>query len=557
MSNQPKTIHNTTVQRQGSGHTRIVAQQGAGKSRWGKDKAGKPAPANTPAFYSRYLTKFAPLLALLIVYLIAYSYCYDEKLYVGGDNVTYYYLGKALALGKGYVDIKSPQLEIHNIYPPGYPFILSLFMRLGISSMESARYLNGLFGFMCVGLLYLISARVTTSRTLGMTVAVFLALNGPFIGSSMVTMSEVPSLLFVMIAMYLMVTEETRRPLPGDYRFWLLLICVIAAYYIRTSAIMLLPAVLIYYAARKRWTHIAGIITGFVLAIIPWIVRTTRLGGNPYIQQFKSKNPYATELGAATMRDYLARIELNAVRYVSSELPSALLRDIFPDLDQEQKAPVAFWIGGIIILALVIYGIICMIRKQPAMVVYLVCSGALILVWPAVWFGSRFLVPLIPFIIFMLLYSVSTITARMLAKFQIGWNPLLLCFGCIFMLASLRRLHAEAKDDYPVCYQSYFDAAAWTGQNLSKKSVVVCRKPELFYYFSSEQKSVLYPFEPDANKMIAWFRKMHVTHVVVDQLGFTSTGRYLLPAIQTVPAKFKMVYQSGNPATYIFAFDPY
>ncbi|WP_159519436.1 MORN repeat-containing protein [Sunxiuqinia indica] len=45
-------------------------------------------------------------------------------------------------------------------------------------------------------------------------------------------------------------------------------------------------------------------------------------------------------------------------------------------------------------------------------------------------------------------------------------------------------------------------------------------------------------------------------YVVLDQLGYSSTGRYLLPAIKKYPLKFKVIKQVKNPDTYLMKFQP-
>ena len=45
----------------------------------------------------------------------------------GGDSVIYYLLGKAIADGKGYVDLHLPGEPVHTQYPPLFPLLLAPF----------------------------------------------------------------------------------------------------------------------------------------------------------------------------------------------------------------------------------------------------------------------------------------------------------------------------------------------------------------------------------------------------------------------------------------------
>jgi hypothetical protein len=42
--------------------------------------------------------------------------------------------------------------------------------------------------------------------------------------------------------------------------------------------------------------------------------------------------------------------------------------------------------------------------------------------------------------------------------------------------------------------------------------------------------------------------------VIIEQLGFSSTAKYLVPAVQKNPDKFEVVYQLKNPDTYLLKF---
>ena len=44
--------------------------------------------------------------------------------------------------------------------------------------------------------------------------------------------------------------------------------------------------------------------------------------------------------------------------------------------------------------------------------------------------------------------------------------------------------------------------------------------------------------------------------MVLDHLGYSSTARYLYPAIQKFSAKFKVIRHIKDPDTYLFKFEP-
>ena len=44
--------------------------------------------------------------------------------------------------------------------------------------------------------------------------------------------------------------------------------------------------------------------------------------------------------------------------------------------------------------------------------------------------------------------------------------------------------------------------------------------------------------------------------IKVDQLGFSSTPRFLVPAIQQYPERFEIAWQQPNPDTFVLRFLP-
>lgn len=487
---------------------------------------------------------------LLVLYLIVYLGVYDEKLYLGGDNLHYYFLGKALAQGQGYSNTIAGIATPHNHFPPGYPFIISLFIRMGAGDFSFYNYLNGAFGLASVWLLYFFTLKTTGSRALGFVAGFVLSFMPVFQGMTHIAMSEVPGLFFTISALSMLVCSHPDKPIYKDYHFGLVLACTIISYYIRSSAIALLPAVLMFYLLRKKWLRAIITMAGFAIAIAPWVIRTQRLGGSSYLHQFAMKNPYWVELGLATTGDYMLRIVANLKRYISVELPGALLQDLFPGLNGPR--PVFYWTGGIMLLLLFLSGMVLLFKKQPALITYLAGGCAILLIWPEVWGGSRFMMPLLPFIVLLILYTLHTLLSALTRKLRIPWNPLLLCaFFFPFLIGPLKTMHANAAEPYEANYQNYFSAAEWARDHLPATAVIASRKPELFYFFA-HRNCTSYLFDPDAARVLHRLEEDKVTVVVVDQLGFSSTPRYLVPVLQKYPGRFRLLYRSPPPETYLF-----
>ncbi|HUP10580.1 MAG TPA: hypothetical protein VM187_00160, partial [Niastella sp.] len=73
---------------------------------------------------------------------------------------------------------------------------------------------------------------------------------------------------------------------------------------------------------------------------------------------------------------------------------------------------------------------------------------------------------------------------------------------------------------------------------------------EMFYLFS-HRRTVPFLRTLNSEEQLAYLTKGDIDYIVVDGLGFADTDRYLLPAIQKYPTKFRKVAGLKSPETYL------
>ena len=84
------------------------------------------------------------IIGLIIVFIVSFSYIFDSKLDLNGDNCTYYMLATSIAQGHGYADITTTAYTPSNVFPPGYPLLMAV-VRFFTESFFLQKVLNGLF----------------------------------------------------------------------------------------------------------------------------------------------------------------------------------------------------------------------------------------------------------------------------------------------------------------------------------------------------------------------------------------------------------------------------
>lgn len=486
---------------------------------------------------------------IVLVFLVSYSLTFDKKLAPLGDNASYYMLGQAIAQGEGFVNISKIDKTPNNHYPPGYPAILSLFMHF-TESIIFFKILNGLFLLGGMILFYLILSRIIQHRGVAFIIIAFCLVNYHLLQYASMMMSEMPYLFFSLVAIWSFMNSEGEVAWYRNKNFILCLVALVIAYHIRSLGIALVGAVILTLVIQRKWLPALGMGVGFVVLALPWFIRTQQLGGGSYMRQLMLINPYQPVLGKAGLSDFLSRIGTNFSRYITEEIPHSIFP--FTEVDYASSPDLGQWLSGIALLFIVGFGIYKLPVYRWIILLYTIFTFAILMIWPDVWVGVRFIVPLIPFLalgFFHSLYLGLQWMGKWVKKSVPVWTMLIIL---LFMFPSVNTLKKESGTNLHPAWENYYAMGQWLRRNDSSDVVVSCGKPTLFYLYS-QTYTVRYAFEQDPALLIEDLEKEKVDYVVIDQV-YPNTIRYLLPALRAYPDRFEQVYHLGNPDTFLLKF---
>jgi hypothetical protein len=217
---------------------------------------------------------------------------------------------------------------------------------------------------------------------------------------------------------------------------------------------------------------------------------------------------------------------------------------------------------GFLWIALGIIGFLCVREYRWLVAFYLAGTFAILMICPEEWFGVRLMLIVVPLIYMLaalaiydgMLWISNKINIH--EKIRVSFLPFLFLLFIFVLKDGINALVLRAKGTMPPGYTQYFEIARWAKANMSPNSVVVCRKPELFYLYSG-CKTLNYLYTLNADSLIENMKANHATHVILDELGFSSTGRYLAPALQKNQEKFKLITHTQEadpkkPQTYLY-----
>lgn len=520
-------------------------------------KPVQASPIAKPHSLKQVLLPVAYGIILLVAFFISYSTVFDKKIDLNGDDTGYYLLGKALASGKGYTNTFELGNAPHNHFPPGYPAVIAVMCKLFSNDLIFIKHVNGFFLLGSIALLCFITWKIGKNIHVTFLAALFSLLNGHLLEYSVNTMSEVPFLFFSLLCILMAMNTNYEKPVFKNLYFWLLIICLSFTYHVRTTGISLLVGLLAFLLLRKNWQYALAGLLGFVVLALPWYLRGKSLGGNSYLSQLVMKNAYRPELGKMELADWLARFWNNLIRYFTFEIPSCVKGIRVADYNTPAATGAVIMAGAMIELILV--GLFMLKHKAENLFTFFILSYfAILLLWPDVWIGVRFMLPLLPLLLFLMIYGIFGSLQWVLTQLKVKNDQMVAAIAMLVIAAFLimpytgpiGKLKQEAHNDFPPQFKNYFTLAEWAKQNIPDSSVVCCRKEELFYLFSNRVGA---PFLRTLNteEQMTWLQNGKIDYVVVDALGYSDTKRYLVPAVEKYPAKFRVVKEIKNPNTFL------
>ena len=494
-------------------------------------------------------------IALIAIFFVAFTYIFDAKLDLNGDNCNYYIYSSAIAQGKGYADISVLGNPPTNGFPPGYPILMTP-LRTITDSFIAQKWLNGLFLLGSALLFFFWLRKQKVKEPLAFIVTAAFLLNYHLLHFTTMMMSEPSTLFFSVWTLWLLGMIDNEKNFWKDKYFWLLVLVVGFSYHIRTQQITLFVAVIMYFAFNKRWKHFFGMIGGFIITLLPWMIRNKILNLNysRYLDMMTMANPWRPEEGALSFGEFFGRSLQTLRMLVTQALPNSVTP--YFNVDYATAPSLANWLIGIIMVILILYGFWQFGKYRYFLIAYPILLFGLISLWSTPS-ENRYIVSIEPFLEIGLMIGIYTLINKLAIRLKIvkkEVTPWVMIIFLLIPMPRLQQLRAQNKTDFPQQYKNFFMVAEAVKKNLPPETVVASRKPSLFYMFS-KSKTAGFAYTSDDQQLIKGLLDENVDYVVLEELGYSATYLYLLPAIQKNMELFQPVLQVPNSNTYLFKFN--
>lgn len=546
------------------------------------------------------------LVIVSFVYNHNYASMYDRKIDLNGDNIYYYSLGQALSQGEGYTNIISYQKTPHSHFPPGYPWFISKVVKVFPDNVQTVKKANGFLMYLSVVLLFFVVFLTTKNSILSFCSALLMSLHKDLLRIATIMMSETLfiflSLLAVFLALLVMknkIGEKRRWMLPVTIVFYGLIIAF--AYFVRTMGLSLILALIgwlgiLAICELVRWrkavknseeavaiAHKFSFMKAIALCLmtllavgtakLSWDARNRRLNieANDYQSTFMKKTNNETMEGA---EDWKIRIKSNTAHFITRWIPEATYMK--EPVNDEDAITGKEWALGLLLMAVMICGCLYLNIGRLLMLFYVALTVGVLILYPEQYGGIRYIVPLMPFFIFLSLNGLSAIVAGMYKILKLQ-HPPFLAQGVVLLIVTLGFMSpafVEAQTNYrktarvkswfntgDVNAVNFLTAAKFCGDSLPKDARIINRKPELFYMFSNYHPSSGFPFYAEPDTIYNILRRDSIDYLIIDS-WFRHAYVTLWPCIQKYPEKFKQVKKIGdvdtvrriNP-TFVFQFN--
>ena len=501
-------------------------------------ETGAAAPPASPAATRPTPSWFWPaIVALVLVHTLVSWHLRLPAIVTGGDDAVYIQLAREVQQFS-YRDQFLIGAPGHVKFPPGYPAFLAAISAVAGESLD-AFLVGGIAATVCGLLLLADAARRRLSPAAGLLIIVATFINPRLIEYSGMVMSE--SLFFLCVAAVVWALSHrglTRRNiiLAGA--------AAIAAALTRSAGITIVIAVVITLLITRHYRSAMIVAIAAVVINGAWFVWTTQApeqiagsqGENYVSDTFALPNTASPSLA----RNIALRIYFNSRRYATRTVPSLL--------------PVPHVPGTLVdnVFSVVVLGVLFAVgawrlrRSWPVVPVVVMSYVTLLLIWP--WVVIRFMSPMVPFIVVLIIAGAFELVRRMRSK----WRMLIpASIAVTIMLTAAGSLRASVASmstcdrGQPIvssecvrpAERDYLRLAQWVADSVDRQAVFLVAKEGTFGYITGLRTiPLLTAIRTDSTQILRLLRDLKVTHVALTTHPHAAgrLSNLLLPSCQSL-----------------------
>ncbi|MBF8293938.1 MAG: 2 protein [Bacteroidetes bacterium] len=367
----------------------------------------------------------------------------DLSLYT--DSTRYVIWGTSFAHAKGFIDETQPEPERFVVNAPFFSVLLSPVLLFFPYSLLAGKIWTLLLGVLFILAFYSLLRRFF-DKTIAIIGVVPIVFNPLLLLLSTEVLSETSFLWAVSWCFLLLERLESGDPSRKSDLITLVLITSLIVL-LREVAVALVGAIVLYFLVRKQYRRAVLIILGFAVCLGVWLYRNLVLVGAPPAAQATNVNfifeHFLTPPQSSLVQEFGLRLVSNASGYalhlaglIFYPIPDVLIVEptgLF--LSYYRAMNVLKYVVPVFFLPFLCFGIWRDLRDRTtglARIVFVVAYLLIILLYPVR--DVRFLLPVIPILIFYVLVAIKWAFVRWLQKrVRIARNLALILVGLVVL----------------------------------------------------------------------------------------------------------------------------
>lgn len=460
------------------------------------------------------------LLFILILFVFMAGLLLNPDVPRGGSEDTWYLmLAKSISSHQGYRDIfypSSPPELKHFFF---YPFLLSKVLLFFPQTIIGLKIVSIIFAIASLSVLFILFKKWLNTRFL-YWVIFFVVINSWFLHFSVSLRTEIIYLFFSLVS-FLFLEKYKRQDTCINIYLFVSVLTTGMAFFTRPIGFSIILSAFIYFCLEGQYKKAFLVVGLWSILISPWII-------------WILKNAISSKeiISESYLNEAISKYQFNIKKIVKWNLWNILCywRSIShllipgyflgkPDFEGEGYFKFLYSIinkenyFNPTAFPLLTYGIItffssvtlcgfisCMKKGKTLVNFYVLCYLIALIIFPAFYVKTRYLVPLLPFILY---YLFSALSWPKLPKLILKCT-LLILLSCN-LPSSVRLIKAnvdyllnrkglsvvERQHYYVSWFASHFIAANWVEKNTSANAVIMEQYP-VGFYLSSKRKTVFF-----------------------------------------------------------------
>ncbi len=461
----------------------------------------------------------------LVGSLLIYVLRLDRVVGLFVDDGWYALLAKSLATGQGYSLINSPSSGILPLYPPAFPFLLSLLYRVSPDFPDNVWLLKSvsiaaMIGVGVIAYRYFVRERKMPAHlALGISVASVLSPPLVFLATSSLMSECVFALIFLLTVVVMEKCVRAGRSARGIQLAVAGAALASIGFLTRSIAVALIVAGFLYLLKARLIKSAVVFALATAAFAGPWVIYTRlhtptlehqkEQGGHivlPYTTQFWQKRAGFTFSGTVAAADLPERIINNFIEITGRDVGRIVVTPLFEALRdpyaEAQRQEVReggrgdTWSVSFFLSIFAIIGLIAAMREKMTMAELAVpFSLGITALWP--WETFRFVLPLIPFVIFYFTMGVRAVS--LLLRKGDARRPWLAPAAVVLLVAAtniygnasyLSKTMDSSDPDRPPWLQIFDEAEAmfkWVDEHVAETDVIATANPPLVHLYTGNK----------------------------------------------------------------------